>query len=383
VNALDREVFELLDERPDLLAVADAVVSTQAAAAPPASRALPQLLALPAVAAAAAVILVLLAAPWHGGNSSVDSGIFFERALAVIGEAPVIHVIFEDSSSEVVVDVATGAERPRVHRKEVWYDGEHNVMRVRASTDGSVATEYLVHGPGWTTADPAFAGFTTQYRDALADGRARIVGDAEVDGRAAKVIEFERPNDRAAVEQVAVDAETFHPLEITYTSHGGQSSTVLHILRIQSLPYGPALFAPSKTVAADTPYAGTVEQREVPVDEAARALGRAPLGLDRTPDAVLLESAKASRGYGRELKGSMIQVTYGDLEISEARDEAGVRALGIDRGGNPLPPQGSMTVYRGADISWGWLRRDGVTVWLRAPAKYDLLAAARELTPLH
>jgi hypothetical protein len=75
---------------------------------------------------------------------------------------------------DVVVGLATGGERERVHRTEYWFDQQRGKLRAGYSTDGSEPIEYVELG-AMSQLDPALAGFVTQYRDALADERAHVI----------------------------------------------------------------------------------------------------------------------------------------------------------------------------------------------------------------
>jgi hypothetical protein len=86
----------------------------------------------PAVAVTVAVVAVaVLAAPWR------HSPLATERALAALGEQPVVHAIVEQASPrETVIDLASGRERLESSRSEYWYDDERDVLRVRLSMGG-------------------------------------------------------------------------------------------------------------------------------------------------------------------------------------------------------------------------------------------------------
>jgi hypothetical protein len=370
MNALDREVIELLHERPDLLAVADAVATTQE------RRRLPRVALAPALAVAAAVAL-LLVAPWQGHGPS-----FVDRALAAVGNGPVIHAVVAFSGpNDVVVNLATGDERERTHRNEFWWDGELGALRTRNSTDGGAPTDFATRDPLFAHVDPADGGFAMDYRDALERGDARVVGDAQVDGRPAKRIEF-GPNRGGGTQEVTVDAETFAPLVIQTTYPNGRRTPPVHVVAIESLPYRESDFTPIKSERVWSSSGRVTEGRDVTLDEATRALGKVPLGLGRAPDSVQLSHVSATLTDGSKLGGILVRLSYGDVRVSVASDRAGSFALGFGESEFPTPPQGSIAVTGNDADGWqGDLRQEDFAVMISAPTKARVVAAARALTP--
>jgi hypothetical protein len=368
----DREILELLQDRPDLLAVADAIAVTQ-----PHRRSMPRIVVAPVVVAAAAVVLLLLA-PWQSHGPSI-----VDRARAAVGGGPVIHAVVEYSwPQDVVVNLASGAERERVHRQELWYDEERGDLRDRLSADGAAPVDYLVHDGVPERLDPALTGFTTEYRDALADGRARVVADLQVDGRPAKRIEF-APRNGGAVEQVDVDARTLVPLRFRETyPPNGRRSPVFHVVTIESVPRDPSDFTlPKSPPRADS---GEVSaERAVSPVEAERALGAPPLQLaGQTADSVALSDTKAYLTDGTTISGVLVRFVYGDVRVALARDTAGSYAIGFGEGEFPTPPAGSVAVTGNNADGWqGELHQGGFAVMVSAPTKRQLVAAARALTP--
>jgi hypothetical protein len=125
VTVRDVETLELLRDQPELLAIADAVGSTQ--------RRRKRLLRRVLLAAAAVVVALL--APWQneGGRGLVP-----ERALAALpAPAPVMHVVLEQRLG-TRVHLQTGRRSAVLVRSESWYDQERALLRVRAYRDGRV-----------------------------------------------------------------------------------------------------------------------------------------------------------------------------------------------------------------------------------------------------
>ena len=139
----------------------------------------------------AAAVALLLVAPWQGRGPSV-----VDRALAVVGSGPVIHAVLEQPSPAVTVNLATGEEQALVSRVELWYSEQPRELRRRVTVAGELASDFLSTHGFMSLPDPALTEFATGYRAALAEGRAHVVGDVEVDGRRAKRIEFARSRRR-------------------------------------------------------------------------------------------------------------------------------------------------------------------------------------------
>src|SRR5437016_3123671 len=94
----DPEIVELLADKPELLALADAYADTQRSAkAKGLRRAAPRILAV-ASAAAAVVAAVVLSTGGGGDHGIVD------RALAAIGNGQVLHLVTRSPTGTVIVD---------------------------------------------------------------------------------------------------------------------------------------------------------------------------------------------------------------------------------------------------------------------------------------
>lgn len=328
----------------------------------------------------AAVLVLLLVAPWQSRGPSI-----VDRALAAVGSGPVVHAVVEYSwPQDVVVDLATGAERERVHRAEYWYDEQRKQLRARFATDGGEPADYA--GPAVGELDPVLTGFASQYREALESGRAHVVGDTTVDGRPAKRLEF-APRGSGAVQEVAVDAETFAPLRFHETYRGGRRSPEWRIVSIESVPRDPSDFVAAEP-SRPRPSVGEVsEAREITLVDAARALRARPLWLGssfagRALDSVELSQTTAWLTDGSKVSGVLVRLVYGPVRVSLAHDAAGGYALGFGDVEYPTPPEGSVAVTGSDREGWtGELRRGDLSVMLSAPRKERLLAAARALAP--
>lgn len=357
----DLEVVELLADRPDLLAIADAIVATQRAPAVRRSRRTP--LRLVAVAAVLGLAVALaLVSPWGGRAGFVD------RALAAIGSRDVVHVV---ETAEVpgrsVVDLRTGVELPVVRTTEIWFDGERGLLRSVQRIGGTVTSEVLetpegawseggrVYTCAWIAAHPveatkarvscnpsgengtvprrvpeprpalppSLAGFVTGYRDALERGDATRDGSGIVGGREVEWLRFEVPSTGSGaerVERVAVDAVTLEPVRVE-TLVGGKLADAATISVAETLDRPDVSFARPKVKPPGTDPVSSRDQDDgaVSVEAANAALGGRLVdagdtlaGLPRRE--VNLETIVSS--YGREssrepTSAPGVQILYG------------------------------------------------------------------------
>jgi hypothetical protein len=410
VSAIDTEVLEVLQERPELLRLAAAIAETQ-----PRRQLMRRRRIAIVVTGAAIALAVALAASLPTGGPNV-----VERALAAIGSGPIVHAVVERSSpDDVVVNLATGASRERTHRIEYWYDRERSFLHTRLLTDGTMLTEIvetptgsdsdLGHYPGGIAAqlDPGLSGFVTQYREALAKGVARIIGNDEVDGREVTVLRIELG--RGGVEDVAIDRDSYRPLRITYTQDG-QTMTKWRVATIESLPRDPSYFAKPQRSAPRPTGGAAMEGEEVTPAQAASALERPPLWLgtrfnDMPLDRIELAPVETTYTDGTKHEGFKLELTYGETRpngrliplgpwvvIGEAASIAASYAVGLNDGGDPVAPDGSIAIQNQRIFAshpdrpvperaqWtGELIRAGIYIEIRASDRQSVLEAARSL----
>jgi hypothetical protein len=312
----DRELVEMLSQEPELLAIADAIVSTQrrehTVPRPQAAR-LRRRWAYLATASAvlAAGLALLVAAPWRGSESLVG------RALAAVGSGPVLHVVTEQEPPSAAgwyqpVSLATGKPLPVTIRQEIWFDHSRDLKRTVTTVNG-VVSEQLLETPegGFTSAGPvytcawiaahplaatkarvscnanmqngttprripeqpptldlALAGFVDQYRSALASGRATRIGTGQVDGHQVIWLRIVVSGQDAATyprtEEVAIDASSYAPVLVRTT---GAQALEFKVREIGTQSYSATLFTrPPRTYPpAGGETAGTSQINLAPV----------------------------------------------------------------------------------------------------------------------
>ena len=168
----DREVLDLLRDEPELLAIADAVSDTHDGPRP-----LRPFRAVGVVALAAVAIFVLvLAAPWDRGGGG--RGSVLDRALAAIdSKGAVVHMTMR-------MDVTRGGRTFPSVVTESFYDKQQGLVRVISRSGGNVVGDYTT-----VAVEDEFSFFpgllegASFYKQALANGDARIVGKGVWDGQ--------------------------------------------------------------------------------------------------------------------------------------------------------------------------------------------------------
>jgi hypothetical protein len=442
----DHEVLELLAEDPELLALADAVAAARGESVR--RRRLPPK-AVAGMVAVAAVIALALVLPWgHGRTSIVD------RARAAIGAAPVLHAVTRETleTGETLVELRTGDRTPvrYVQEQEIWFDrvGEraHTITRTNGtitdevlqtkdggvSMDGPVITcAWIARHPAEATkervscrfdgdnskmttldfperppsVDPALGGFLTQYRDALASGRARKVGAGQVEGHAVYwlSIPIEMPTDPTAPpapalderELVAVDRETYRPVLVRAIVNG---STVrsYRVLEIETIARAEADFTkPEPRPGRERVSIGEVSRHwPISVAAAKRILGTDVLGLGDEFEGLRLsaiERQEVTTGYARSTGlppriDTVVKVTYADADgsprlwLEESTQPEFAFGWFHSPSRSAVEPPGGKLMLVGFG---GLLVRDGLHVAIQAPFDPELVVpAARSLAPM-
>lgn len=411
----DIEVLDLLREEPELLAIADAAATTKKRRA----RLPRRLLAVPAIAVA--LIVVVLFAPWQSSNPS-----FFDRALAAVGDEPVLHVVTQETYPVDwhLVDLATGERTaPSLSmRTEIWYDGERGLEHSITRTNGTVSDDTLqtpqgvtnqggtVYTCAWIQAhpveatrervscrldgengtvphnvpepapviDPGLSGFLNGYQDALANGTARRVGEGTIDGRPVIWLEMHLALPRPPgadqtpdpIEQrVAIDSGSYRPI-VVRPLNGGVS---YHVVEIGTVTREAADFSePTPVPPREKISSGNVvSSTEIGLDAARSVLGRPGLwagrsiaGLDLTTVTHDVLRISYARSTGLEAREmDGLSLEYGSGSNSLKLEETIGPSFAY---GWPTPdnlyPVPPEGSVRVGPFYWGYLQRDGVYV---------------------
>lgn len=329
---------------------------------------------LPAFAAAlAAAMVALLVSPWQGAPS------LSERALAAIGDAPVLHVVIVQPHSffgTPTIDIETGMVEEETQETEIWFDESRGLKKTVERVNGLVIGDILETPQGgftqsgplitcaWIAAhpveatklrvscnadmengttprqipetpptlEPTLAGFVDNYRAALDSGSLEEIGRDTIDGRDVLWLRFTRPATPgpqgepprpAYTQDVAVDASSYRPLRL----RGADGRWSADVSVAETLPFSTALFK-RPTMVPPGPAGGRIKE-SVPIElsEAAAVLGRAPLWLGPQWQGLRLVGAEKltlSTGYGA-LSGieptfsSAVRLSY-DLDTHDGDD---------------------------------------------------------------
>jgi hypothetical protein len=434
----DPELADLVADDPELVAIADAILATGPTTAVRTRRSVPIRLGLLAAAVAGLAALILVS-PWTGGGPGLA-----DRALAAIGDGPVLHVVTRLPDAVSYVDIGTGATHQVFDRQETWYDRGRGLVHTITRRPGGTMFDDVLETPqgSWTpagqvidctwiaahprqatklrvscnasgkngtkphvvprpvpTVDPALGAFLDGYQHALADGRATATGAGIVEGRRVIWLTFRFGHE---TESVALDASTYRPLLVRDAS----GTWHYRILSIDTVSRAAANFVrPTPTDRRkEATSGGTVARTQVAVDrDAARRtlpgalwLGSSfrslPLaGIERST----LRTSFADRHAAPRL-GIGLQFAYGpsaSVGIPERTTHPFVQLWESSRPQfafwwpalqGYVPSPGTI-VTRGAfgrSGSPGFLVRRGVYVTLWASSPKLALAAARALTPI-
>jgi hypothetical protein len=358
-----------------------------------------------AVVAAVAVVAVGVAlfAPFENDRPTVIG-----RALAAIGDGPVIHLVTRGDWGGTLVDLSTGEVTPVYAETELWYDrtlGVHYVSRFgdEVTSDGIAEAAKI---PKQQAAQ--YLALANRYRDELKSGKAKVVADGKVEGRPVRWIRlggewFPRVKDGRAhlhAEEVAVDASTYEPVYMRWTDDGRPvEGTGQLILELETLDAGEGDFSSDPTEEPRFVIAGSALGRHLSPDELEQALDGKALWLGPEHAGKPLVETRIQEFRTKERKDDQWEVVegislfYGSL----APRRGGIRIrdnrkpfVQVLQGTKPSPmwrgselaadvPEGFVLVDAGGT---GFLRRDGVSVSVGAPEVRDVLEAAAVLHPV-
>jgi hypothetical protein len=358
---------------------------------------------LAAAAAAGAIALAVSVLPERLGDER--QGGVIELALAAVSEGPVIHAVVEGPSefATTLVDLESGETTAEAPRSEVWFDQERELLSSRVSIGETVVFE----GVGWATMlDPALAGFTSRYRDALESGRARVVGETTVGGRRAVLLRISL-NPGGLAEEVVVDADDYRPLEFRLVPGPDDpvaSGRSFRVVSIETIARNSADFTAPERLSAHGGIAH--DEGEVTVAEASTTLGRPGLWPGGDVQGVPLRKIDRLRVETRWFKGRTtpkpVQPTletekpalvfhYGPGREAEKAGPWLTMTVGTSAEELPLVgpfphqrvPAGKLRLTEFGDRLWfGAMEQDGLHFKFESPQRELVLEAARSLSPL-
>lgn len=349
----------------------------------PRGRRLPAGRILVAAAVAGAIALGVSLLPGRVADRS-QMGVV-ELALAAVSDGPVLHAVIEITEFDsMLVDLRSGETTIEVPRAEVWFDGEQERRRSRVMIGKSLVFDGVGEA---SMLDPALAGFASRYRQALASGEARVVGETTVEGRRAVLLRITLEPGRLA-EEVAVDAETYRPLRFRFVPGPGRVTNAwMRVVSIETIERDPNDFAPPEQPVS---HGGLAEKEgQVTVEKASTALGRPALWPGREIDGVELRQIELLRvktrwSDHRQTTKPALVFEYGDsLTMSVGLSAHEMPLVG------PMPhqrvPEGKLRLIemnRWADEWFGTLERDGLYIKFESPQRDLIVAAAKALKPL-
>ena len=270
-------------------------------AAPPRRRGRRRLAGV-ALAALVTVCGVLLADPFAEEEEGV-----LDRALAAVGDGPVLHVVTRSGTGGTLVDLESRRRTPIHVERELWFDPARG-FRAITRFGGAVVEEYGVpvgRRIRFRAADRAMQVFTRDYRVALESGQARVLREGSVGGIPVYWIrvELDRPAPPGSpcgsrfCHDVAVSRETYAPVFVRFGPPGFGE----RILELESLPAGSGKI-PARVVAPTLPAFQPLPRRTANRSLARRLLGT-PLVWPGTRVAGLT-LARIEAGGEREYRSS-------------------------------------------------------------------------------
>ena len=228
----------------------------------------------------AALAALFVVAPWKG---SERVGIL-DRALAAAGDGPVLHVVFRGGWGGTLVDLKTNERKPLYGEQEDWFDPSRDVIH-RIDRFGGVVVGEEVYDR--SKGDKELTSLWRDYRPALENGTARVVGEDVVDGIpvywiivwARMLPDVADHKDDEFAQQVAISRETYKPVAMKYTrDREAPPDGIEHILRFETVSVGEADFTavPGKSLNGVAVMSGS---NPIDISEARKALGHTPFWL--------------------------------------------------------------------------------------------------------
>jgi len=341
----DPEVLEVLRDEPELLAIADAVEDTQR---PPRSRrrVWPRAAVVVALGLAALVAVLL----WPGGGRRT----ILDRALAAIGDARVMHVVLQAPAGFQFVELSGGRTITPTNKVEIWNDRSSKRGHSITREQGRVVAEWLTpeDDGGVGVPDPALEAFWTGYRNALAEGTAKLVGKGSIYGHRVYWLQFPLPGHAGPGSRVAVDRDSYRPVAFYEYAGGGGRFIHERVLLAEAVPFSDSDFrrrtAPPRPLQDGTRVSTEVPQHPLRLGKPWLTAGARIRGVSLRSVMPLIVATGERRSRGVELFYGFHRIQGGEtwIQIDELKRPTNSDWRGI--------PDGFVKVmYAGEDHSAG------------------------------
>ena len=359
-----------------------------------------------ALVATAAIVVVgaALVSPFEDEQPTGVIG----RALAAIGDGPVIHLVTRGDWGGTLVDMSTGKLTPVYGESELWYDpdrGAHYLWRFGSRVSG----ERLAKPNEVSNLETGqFLALANRYRDELKSGTASVVARGRIGERPVLWIRIRSEwlpdtsdgQDHLFAEEVAVDRKTYEPVYMRSTRDGrpGPGAGQL-ILKLETLPSGEGDFTADRTTPPMSGVFGSGLRRHLARAALEGALGGRALWLGARYDGKPLAEARVLEFRTREKPDDEWEIVEG---VSLFYGSLAPRRGGIRLRDDKKP---FVQVFQATELSPAWrgsqfvgdipegsvlldparsgfLLRDGVYVSVSSKKVRDVLAAAAALRPV-
>jgi hypothetical protein len=355
---------------------------------------------VPALGLAAAAVAVALVWPFGGG----PGGSILERAVAAIGDGPVLHVVVRSGWGGTLINLESG-KRSQLHgEEEMWFDPQRGIHQV--SRFGGVLQGEALYPPGRVSyLDKTLGGLANRYRRALENGSASVLGKDIVAGQPVYWIRVDTqmlPDvaDHKLHEwahDVAVSQNNFEPVATRETRDGEVGPDGISMIEsVETLSEGAGNFTRLTPDRNGTGFMMGGRGQKLSLPQANQLLGgRAVWAGPSVAGIKLVTVAKQDRAedYNRQTKTwakTYFSVTFsygatGELGRpasgpSVQLSESPTLDLGFQRGViGYSPPEGSILIFGGRI---GVMQTNGVYLALEASSEELLLATARALKPV-
>jgi hypothetical protein len=256
----------------------------------------PLVLQLAVATGVAALAALFVVAPWKG---SERVGIL-DRALAAVGDGPVVHAVFRGDWGGTLVELKTGKTKPLYGENEIWYDASRDLVH-EVSHFGNVVQSEGVYKP--QKADSQVIAVTRGYRQALENGTALVASKGSIAGEPVYWVTIRRlmlpdvsdHRDHEFAEEVAVSAETYEPVAFR-ALRDRRAFDTQRIVKLETVDASEA----DLTMDPETSLEGRAMMQgstPIPLASAPEVLGRTPLWLGSSYDELPL--AQTQEAFSR------------------------------------------------------------------------------------